>query len=253
MSSSAELLSVAVDLAHQAGALLRGQLGSARLASTKSSSTDAVTEADRAAEALILEGLLAVRPGDGVVAEEGGGRAGKSGLCWIVDPLDGTVNYLYGHPTGWAVSIAVEDEQGPLAGVVHDPARGETFTASRGEGAMCNGRPIAVSTPADLSQALIGTGFSYDPDRRRAQAEQLVDLVPRVRDIRRAGSAALDLAWTACGRLDGFYEAALGHWDWAAGSLIVTEAGGRFARPHDNLVVAASPAIFDDLQALLAP
>lgn len=253
MSSTSELLDLAIELAHQAGALLRQQLGTARLAGTKSSSTDAVTEADRASEALILEGLRQARPGDAVLAEEGGDVEGHTGLLWVVDPLDGTVNYLYGHPSGWSVSIAVEDEAGPLVGVVFDPPRNETFTAARGEGAARDGQPIAVSSPPNLSQALIGTGFSYDPERRRAQAEQLVDLVPRVRDIRRAGSAALDLAWTACGRLDGFYEATLGHWDWAAGSLIVTEAGGRFARRDDNLVVAASPAVFADLQALLAP
>jgi fructose-1,6-bisphosphatase/inositol monophosphatase family enzyme len=226
-------------------------LGTASLANTKSSPTDVVTEADRASERLILEGLRRSRPQDGVLGEEGTQVLGTSGIRWVVDPLDGTVNYLYDHPSGWSVSIAAEDDAGTLIGVVFDPPRRETFTASRGEGAWCNGERVSVSGCMSMASALVGTGFSYVAKKRAEQARQLIEVLPRVRDIRRAGSAALDMAWVSAGRLDAFYEAWLAPWDWAASSLTVTEAGGLFTRNEDGLVIAASPALFEPLRHLL--
>jgi myo-inositol-1(or 4)-monophosphatase len=143
----------------------------------------------------------------------------------VFDPLDGTVSYLYGYPH-WCVSVALEDADGQLAGVVYDPNRDELFAAVRGAGATLGGEPIAVREPAALERALVSTGFGYDSDRRAGQAEVVRELLPRIRDIRRAGSAALDLAWLAAGRLDAYFERGLNPWDWAAGSLLVREAGG---------------------------
>jgi myo-inositol-1(or 4)-monophosphatase len=173
---------------------------------TKSTRTDLVTAADRASEALIVETLLAERPDDAVVGEEGGNRPGKSGLTWVIDPLDGTVNYVYGFPV-FCVSVACRDEDGVLVGVVHDPVRRETFTASTGQGAACNGRRLVLADGPVLAEALIGTGFGYSSARRHVQAKLLAAVLPAVRDIRRAGSAALDLCWVASGRLDGIFEA----------------------------------------------
>ena len=221
----------------------------------KSSSTDMVSDADRDAERLIRDILLRARPGDAILGEEQGEQAGGSGLLWVVDPLDGTTNYLYREPI-WAVSIACEDADGALAGVVLHPCMGETFTAMRGGGARLNGRPTAVSGEADLSRSLIGTGFSYARHVREEQARSLVDILPRVRDVRRAGSAAIDLAWVACGRLDGYYELGTHRWDRAAGELIVREAGG-VVTPLEPVgdsgdgVLAAGPALHSALNDLV--
>jgi fructose-1,6-bisphosphatase/inositol monophosphatase family enzyme len=219
------LLELAVDLANRAGQLLLdGAPDRAADVHTKSSGTDMVTAVDRASEALIVGALAKERPDDGVLGEEGSQREGTSGVRWIIDPLDGTTNYLYAYPV-FAVSIAVEVDGVVLAGVVNDPSHRELFTARAGAGARCNGRPIAVSGKDELATALIGTGFGYDPDRRRDQARWLPMILPRVRDIRRAGAASLDLCWVACGRLDGYYEVGLSPWDMAAGDLIAREAG----------------------------
>lgn len=199
--------------------------GPARGVDTKSSATDMVSEADREAEAAIAELLRTERPDDGLVGEEGADESSASGRHWVVDPLDGTTNYLYRFPA-WAVSVALEDADGGLVGVVHDPVAGETFAAERGAGARLNGEPIRVNETGDLARALIGTGFGYDADVRAGQAEVLRGLLPRVRDIRRAGAAALDLCFVAAGRLDGYYERGIHRWDYAAGALIVREAGG---------------------------
>ena len=179
-----------------------------------------VSDADRDAEAVIEGILLSERPTDGLLAEEGAHREAASGRRWVVDPLDGTTNYLYGFPA-WAVSIALEDAEGPAVGVVFDPLHDELFTAMRGEGALLNGEPIEVSGRETLDRALVATGFGYDADRRATQASVLARLLPAVRDIRRAGAAALDLCMVAAGRLDGYYERGLQPWDWAAGSVIV--------------------------------
>jgi myo-inositol-1(or 4)-monophosphatase len=192
---------------------------------TKSSRTDLVSDADREAERAIGELLAAERPDDGLLAEEGTRSEARSGRRWIVDPLDGTVNFLYGFPV-WGVSVALEDTDGIAVGVVYDPCRDEAFRAVRGGGAELGGRPLRVRERRELRNALVATGFSYDSARRGAQAELVAGLVPQVRDIRRAGAAALDLAWLAAGRLDGFFEHGLKHWDWAAGGLLVEEAGG---------------------------
>jgi myo-inositol-1(or 4)-monophosphatase len=212
-----------------------------------------VSDADRDAEAAIEETLASERPDDGLLAEEGAHSDGVSGRRWVVDPLDGTTNFLYGIPA-WAVSIALEDDEGGAVGVVHDPVRGETFAAARGLGAHLDGAPIAVAGAERLESALIATGFGYEPDRRRAQAELLVNVLPRVRDIRRAGAAALDLAWLGAGRLDGYYERGLKPWDWAAGRLIVSEAGGALRELDGEPagLVAASPALIDELFSLVA-
>jgi myo-inositol-1(or 4)-monophosphatase len=185
-----------------------------------------VSDADRAAEEAISSLLRAERPDDGLLGEEGMSASGSSGRRWVVDPLDGTTNYLYRY-RAWAVSIALEDSEGALVGVVHDALNGETFRAARGEGAELNGAPIHVRDVEDLGRALVATGFGYDPDVRRGQAEVLSRVLPHVRDVRRAGAAALDLCHVAAGRLDGYYERGINHWDWAAGALIVEEAGGR--------------------------
>ncbi|MGK2949426.1 MAG: inositol monophosphatase family protein, partial [Acidimicrobiales bacterium] len=199
-----DLLRLAEGVARAAGRLLAAGAATQRAeVATKSSPTDMVTEMDRASEALILEELLGVRPADGLLGEEGTDVAGTSGVRWVVDPLDGTTNYLYGFP-GFNVSIAAEVDGEPAVGVVYDVVRNELFSATRGGGATRDGEPIRASDTVVLAEALVGTGFSYDPERRRRQAQVLVEVLPRVRDIRRQGAAAVDLCSVACGRLDGY-------------------------------------------------
>jgi myo-inositol-1(or 4)-monophosphatase len=199
--------------------------GPARGLGSKSSATDLVSDADRDAEALIRDLLAEQRPADGMLAEEGTSERGESGRRWVFDPLDGTVSYLYGYPH-WCVSVALEDGDGAVLGVVYDPNRDELFAAERGAGATLGGERIQVREAPPLDEALVATGFGYDAERRARQAAVAAELLPAVRDIRRAGSAALDLSWLAAGRLDAYYERGLNPWDWAAGSLIVREAGG---------------------------
>ena len=250
-----DLAGLAERAARAAGALLmdhaaRGAVG----VESKSSATDMVSAADRASEQLLVELLGSARPDDGMIGEEGTERTGTTGLTWVCDPLDGTTNYLYAFPQ-WAVSVAVEDADGPVAACVFDPSRDEAFTAARGAGATLNGRPIRVSAARELATSLIGTGFAYQAEVRAQQGARMQDVLGQVRDIRRAGSAALDLAWVACGRLDGFFESGIQHWDYAGGMLLVPEAGGLFAvgpGPHDGLlqVVASGPGIHGALRAL---
>jgi myo-inositol-1(or 4)-monophosphatase len=218
----------------------------------KSSRTDLVSDADRDAEAAITRLVAAERPDDGLLAEEGSESEASSGHRWVIDPLDGTTNFLYGL-LDWSVSIALEDGEGPAVGVVFDPVQEELFSAIRGEGARLGGERLAVSGCDSLDRALVATGFAYEPDRRTRQAEVLVRALPRIRDIRRAGGAALDLCSVAAGRVDGFYERGLKHWDRAAGGLIVTEAGGvlRDLPGEPPGLVAAGPAIVDELEALV--
>jgi myo-inositol-1(or 4)-monophosphatase len=251
------LLELATEAARRAGALLLERWhGPARGIEAKSSPTDLVSDADRDAERLLVEVIRQHRPEDGIVGEESGEAAARGDLTWVLDPLDGTVDYLFGIPV-WAVSVAVEDGDGAVVGVIHDPNRDETFTAARGTGASLNSSGIVVSDKDDLSRALIGTGFSYESEARAVQATILQRVLPRVRDIRRAGSAALDFASVACGRLDGLYEAPMERWDKAAGVLIVAEAGGitsELAPPLPHLssgVIAAGPHLHDDLRRLV--
>jgi fructose-1,6-bisphosphatase/inositol monophosphatase family enzyme len=245
-----------VRAARAAGGLLLERVGGpVSGVAAKTSRTDLVSDTDRDAEALIVAVIQAERPGDAIVGEEGAATAGGSGLRWLVDPLDGTINYLWSIPQ-WSVSVAALDDDGPLVGVVHDPPRGETFTALRGGGARVGDAPLRLGPGAPLDEALIGTGFSYRPEVRARQAAAMAAILPAVRDVRRFGSAAIDMAWVACGRLDGYYERGLNAWDWAAGRLIVCEAGGLVeelpATAHDPIgVVAAPPALIGPLRALI--
>ncbi len=221
---------------------------------SKTSATDPVSDADREAERVIRELLEAERPDDGLVGEEGSRSDASSGRRWIVDPLDGTVNFLYGL-RAWGVSIALEDEEGLAVGVVFNPVSGECFAAERGKGATLGGQPIHVTGCRSLERAMVATGFSYEAERRAEQAELLVSLLPRIRDLRRAGAAALDLAYVATGRVDAYYERGLKRWDEAAGLLLAHEAGGVTAElegePH-GVVVAATQELLDELLPLVA-
>ncbi|MYV57377.1 inositol monophosphatase [Streptomyces sp. SID3212] len=251
-----ELLALALEAARRAGALLRdGRPDDLAVAATKSSPIDVVTEMDIAAEKLITGYLTEHRPDDGFLGEEGASSAGTSGIRWVIDPLDGTVNYLYGLPT-WSVSIAAERDGERLVGVVEIPMRRETFRAVLGGGAFLNDRPVRCRPAPPLERALVSTGFNYVTTVRAHQADIAHRLIPRLRDIRRGGSAAVDLCDVAAGRLDGYYERGLHPWDLAAGDLIAREAGaltgGRPGeRPAWDLTVAAPPGVFEPLQALL--
>jgi myo-inositol-1(or 4)-monophosphatase len=214
-----------------------------------------VSDADRDAERLIRQILRDERPDDAILGEEGGATDGSDELLWVVDPLDGTTNYLYRHPV-WSVSLACEDAAGARVGVVHHPPAGETFTAMRGRAALLNGRPVAASDATDLSRSLVATGFSYSSDVRAWQARALLEILPAVRDVRRGGSAALDLCWVACGRLDGYFEFGTHRWDRAAGALIAREAGAA-VRELDPVggsgegILAAAPGIDAALSSLV--
>jgi myo-inositol-1(or 4)-monophosphatase len=220
---------------------------------TKSSITDVVTAADTAAEQLARRLLAQWRPGEPVLGEEEGGAGPPAGdLCWVVDPIDGTVNYLYGLPW-YAVSVAVQRDGQSLAAAVSQPADGRLWSAARGCGALCDGVALQVSGTTQLELSLIGTGFSYRSQRRARQAAMVAGMLPRIRDLRRAGSAALDLCSVASGWLDGFAEHGLHRWDWAAGALIAAEAGAVVAlpTPGSDLVLAATPGIADALAELV--
>jgi myo-inositol-1(or 4)-monophosphatase len=255
--SEQELLVLAIDVARRAGALLleRFQGGRERALASKSTPTDLVSEADLSSERLIREQLARTRPADGFLGEEGGGHDGSSGLTWVVDPLDGTVNFLFGIPQ-WCVSVAVRDDHGSLAGAIFDPCRDELFCATRHDIPTLNGTLLAGSDREELSTAMVATGLAYDADVRAAQAEVLARVIPRVRDIRRFGSAALDLAWTAVGRYDAYFERTVKPWDIAAGTLICERAGltvlelpARAGLPLG--VIAAAPAIAQPLLELV--
>ncbi|GAA1528213.1 myo-inositol-1(or 4)-monophosphatase [Agromyces terreus] len=270
-AASADLLALARDIAVRASEFaLEARRAGVSVAATKSTPTDVVTAVDRDTETLIRSMILEARPDDGIVGEEDATRIGTSGLDWIVDPIDGTVNFLYGIPS-WSVSIAVAEHTGAdasgradsaepagvaLAGVVVNPVTGELFEASRGGGARSMGQPLAVNTGVPLGQALVATGFGYAAEVRRAQADVLTGVLPEVRDIRRMGSAALDLAGLAAGRIDAFYERGLNVWDHAAGGLIAREAGARVGGPRGGredaeLLIAAAPDLYDAFADLL--
>jgi myo-inositol-1(or 4)-monophosphatase len=210
---------------------------------------------DKAAERVILDGLRAARPGDAVVSEESPAQPGDTGVQWLVDPLDGTVNYFYAIPH-YSVSIAAQIGAEVVAGVVYDVERRLVYTATAGGGAFRDGVPIHCTTQSDPGMSLLGTGFNYDVGMRRVQARAISQILPAVRDIRRAGSAALDLCAVASGQLDAFYESGMHPWDWAAGALIAREAGalveGLGGRPPGRwTTLAANPALFDRLHGLL--
>lgn len=247
-----QLRATAVAVVQQVGDLIvRMRVDGAAQVDTKSSATDVVTAADTAAERLARRLLAQWRPGEPVLGEEEGGGGPAEGLCWVVDPIDGTVNYLYGLPW-YAVSVAVQLDGQSLAGAVGLPAAGRLWSAARGGGADCDGATIRVSAATELGLSLIGTGFSYLPQRRARQAAMMAGMLPRIRDLRRAGSAALDLCSLASGWLDGFLEHGLQRWDWAAGALIAAEAGAIVHLPENgsDLTLAAAPGIVDSLAEL---
>lgn len=218
---------VAIDAARAAGQLLHREHSRTRQVSFKGTSTNLVTEMDGRAEALVIDALLGQFPDDGILGEEGGARRGRSGRRWIIDPLDGTTNYAHGLPI-YSVGIGLEDKGVVQLGVVYDPSRDEMFVAERGGGAQMNDAPIRVSTTAELDVSLLVTGFPYDartnPDNN---LKEYAAFALRARAVRRLGSALLDLAYVASGRLDGFWELGLSPWDVAAGGILVEEAGGR--------------------------
>lgn len=220
-----DLVALAAAAATAAGGLVLGRWAAVHEVSAKSSATDPVTEVDRAAEALIRAVIADHRPGDAVVGEETGRQGRDSEVWWVIDPLDGTVNFLRGRDEV-AVSVAAVDEHGPVASCVHAPRLGRTYTAARGAGARLDGRPLTLGEPPALDRALVGTGFSYQATGRAAQAQTLARLLPLVADVRRGGSAALEICSVASGELDAFLEDDLAEWDWMGASLVVTEAGG---------------------------
>ena len=257
----AALLDLAVATAREAAQLVaEGRASAADSVDVKSSPVDVVTAVDTASERLITTRLLEARPDDGLLGEEGAARAGTSGVRWVVDPIDGTVNFLYGLPA-YAVSIAAEVDGVVRAGAVLNVATDELFTATAGGGAHLHlpGRPpqrLTGSAPVSLEQTLVGTGFGYQAEQRRAQGAVVAQLLPRVRDIRRFGSAALDLCSAAAGRIDAYYELNLNPWDHAAGGLVATEAGlvlsGLAGRPFaEPMAVAAAPSIAEEFVSLL--
>ncbi len=239
-----------------AGEADRRRRSGAVIVESKSSPVDLVTEVDRWAETFIVGQILDARPDDAIVGEEGTSIRGTSGVEWLVDPIDGTTNFVYGHP-GWSVSIAAAAQGELVAAAVCDPSHAELFAAGRGLGATRNGQTICVSATTELGRSLVATGFGYDPERRRRQAELLVELLPLVRDIRRMGSAAVDMCSVACGRVDAYFELGINAWDVAAGELIAIEAGAIVTglvheQARQGSVLACTPALYDALKQLVA-
>lgn len=247
-----ELLELATDIAHQAGELVSARPMNFDI-NQKSSARDFATHMDHASERLIVAAILSARPGDGIIGEEGATRESTSGITWVIDPIDGTVNYFYNLP-GWNISIAAKDEEGVLIGVVYAPTLNSLWSASREGGSYLNGKPIHCSTANLLEESLIATGFSYDLAERIKQGAKIAALIPKVRDIRRNGAAAVDLCHVASGAVDGYFESGLKEWDLAAGGLIAREAGAVVSGRNggaagEAMVIAAGPA----LHALLTP
>ena len=254
-SPARHLVRVASEVATQAARLVGSAMGQAELAGTKSTPTDIVTHTDLESERFIRRELLERCPGSSIVGEELADEIGSNTIGWIVDPIDGTVNFLYDLPVV-SVSIAARIGSVVVAGAVADVIRGDTFAAAIGEGATLNDHPMHVGQPALLSQSLIGTGFSYEANIRAEQAEILSRLLPASRDIRCMGSAALNLCWVGCGRLDGYYEQGTKLYDYAAAALIAAEAGATVELPEANsisLIAGSRPQIFDELRAIIEP
>jgi myo-inositol-1(or 4)-monophosphatase len=243
------LLELALGIAEQAGKLLLKRPLTFEVTS-KSVAIDIATQMDRDSEKFIVDSLLSARPDDGIIGEEGSARPSSSGITWVIDPIDGTVNYLYGLP-GWSVSIAAKDSDGVLLGVVHSPTIGSTWTAVRGGGAYFNGKPIRCNDPVALDRALIGTGFVYDVSKRASQGKVVAALLPQVRDIRRMGSAAVDICYVAMGAFDGYFEIGLMEWDVAAASLVASEAGALISTSSQDRTCCAGSSLYPCLiQAL---
>ena len=250
-----DLVGLAANLARQAGTMVATGRADGIVATAKSSATDMVTQFDHESELLITTRLRAERPDDGLLGEEGAAVVGTSGIEWLIDPIDGTTNFLYDLP-GWAVSIAALDSVGALAGAVYVPALDELFTATRGGGAWLNSERIRCGDVADPAVALTATGFGYLAERRAQQGALVARLLPQVRDIRRLGAASVDLCYVAAGRLDAYFEEGLGAWDFAAGALIAREAGCRTGDfdggpASSSSLLAANPALFEPMRALI--
>ena len=247
-----ELLDLAVQIAKKAGALLLERPDQLSI-DTKTSKLDIVTHMDKASEKLIVEAILAARPDDGIIGEEGADRPSKSGYTWVIDPIDGTVNYFY-NMHGWSVSIAIRDRQGVAVGVVYAPTINSMYTAVRGEGSFLNGERLMCNEPIELNRALLATGFHYVKEFREVQLKQFNNLILNVRDIRRNGSAAIDICHVAAGLVDGYYEIGLHPWDRDAADLIATEAGAKVTvhqLAKGELTIAAGPHLHQLLSANL--
>ncbi|MFI6025140.1 inositol monophosphatase family protein [Amycolatopsis magusensis] len=261
-SISTRLTATAEQVAAEAAELVRDARarllagGSVRV-DTKSSETDVVTAVDRDTERFVRAKLAELRPGEPVVGEEDGGDLTPGGVNWVVDPIDGTVNFLYGYPW-FAVSLAAQVDGVSVAGAVVEPVSGRRWTATRGGGAFLDGRPLRVGAPERLELALVGTGFAYRAERRLRQAELVAGLLGRVRDIRRAGAASLDLCAVGAGWIDAYFEHGLNRWDWAAGALVAAEAGAVVGLPGEepalggDLTFAAAPSIAGALREAIA-
>lgn len=253
MSLAFELLNLAESIALKAGLLLVNRPSKFDL-DQKSGVFDFATQMDHESEKLIVSAILAARPDDGLIGEEGANRESKSGVTWVIDPIDGTVNYLYDIP-GWCISIAAKDRDGGLAGVVYSPATQSLWKAHRGGGAFLNGNPIKCNDPVALNRALVGSGFAYDLEKRKIQAALIARLLPEIRDLRRLGACAVDMCHVASGSLDAYFEAGVNEWDYAAAGLIATEAGAMISidkgiwNGEKNMVIVAGPALHPALSA----
>lgn len=250
MTDTSQLLELALKIAKEAGDLLIDRPASWDL-TVKSTAIDIATQMDMASEKLIVASILAARPDDGIIGEEGASSESKSGVTWVIDPVDGTVNYFYGIP-GWSVSIAAKDENGTLIGVVHSPTVNATWHASKGGGAFLNNVKIACNEPVELNRALLSSGFAYDVKNRIEQLKIVNVLLPQIRDLRRIGSAAADICHVATGMVDGYFETGLFEWDLAAAELIAREAGAIVSTRSWHglqLTVAAGPHLYEALNA----
>jgi myo-inositol-1(or 4)-monophosphatase len=253
MSLAIELLNLAESIALKAGSLLTNRPSKFDL-DEKSGVFDFATQMDHESEKLIVSEILAVRPDDGLIGEEGANRDSKSGVTWVIDPIDGTVNYLYDIP-GWCISIAAKDKDGGLAGVVYSPATQSLWKAHRSGGAFLNGNPIKCNNPVALNRALVGSGFAYDLEKRKIQAALIAGLLPEIRDLRRLGACAVDICHVASGSLDAYFEAGVNEWDYAAAGLIATESGAMISidkgiwNGEKNMVIVAGPALHPALSA----
>lgn len=253
MTNTADLLHLAESIALEAGEMLMNRPPKFEL-DQKSGVFDFATQMDHESEKLIVSRILSARPEDGLLGEEGANKESSSGITWVIDPIDGTVNYLYDIP-GWCISIAAKDEQGSLIGVVNSPATKSLWKAARGSGAFLNNSPIKCNEPVQLNRALVGSGFAYDLERRKVQAKLISQLLPEIRDLRRLGACAVDICHVATGSLDAYFEAGVNEWDYAAAGLIAMEAGAKLSvksgiwNGEKHLVIAAGPSLHAALEA----
>ena len=252
MSDKAELLDLALRVGKKAAELLNARPDVLEV-STKSSDVDIVTQMDKASEALIVSSILAQRPNDGIIGEEGAERKSTSGITWVIDPLDGTVNYFYAMP-GWNVSIAAKDKDGVVVGVVVSPTINSTWWAIRGEGSFHNGKKLTCNDPVELNRTMLATGFAYESEKRAVQLNCISTLLPHIRDIRRNGAAAVDLCFVGSGNVDAYFESGLHEWDIAAGGLIAQEAGAIISTHEiggQKFILAAGPHLHQILKNTL--